>query len=234
MRINSPRKKAPILLSLALLLAVSAFAQTSASLSGTVHDPQGGAVAGAKVILKDANRLIKGVVNGWQVTGITQFISGQPEDVNAGIGNINVNQRVGGSWTEFTRGYFTSDPNQSKERDKYFNWEAIRLPSVAEALAAKGAYPRNFLSRPGINVTDLSLFKNFPLGGDNARKLQLRLEMFNVFNHAQFSDMNRNVIWSTFNAYMTERQAGSAGFVNARDGSPGALYRTDTLVRYVI
>src|SRR5262245_10401991 len=105
--------------------------------------------------LKDANRLIKGVVNGWQVTGITQFISGQPEDVNAGIDNINVNQRLGGSWTEFTRGYFTSDPNQSKERDKYFNWEAIRLPSVAEALAAKGAYPRNFLSRPGINVTDL-------------------------------------------------------------------------------
>ena len=54
MRINSLRKKTPMLLSLALLLAVSAFAQTSASLSGTVHDPQGGAVAGAKVTLKDA------------------------------------------------------------------------------------------------------------------------------------------------------------------------------------
>jgi Carboxypeptidase regulatory-like domain/TonB-dependent Receptor Plug Domain len=175
--------------------------------------------------LKDANRLIKGVVNGWQVTGITQFISGQPEDVNAGIDNINVNQRVGGSWTEFTRSYFTSDPNQSKDRDKYFNWEAIRLPSVAEALAAKGAYPRNFLSRPGINVTDLSLFKNFPLGGDNARKLQLRLEMFNVFNHAQFSDMNRNVTWSSFNAYLAERQAGSASVLNVRNGSQGATSR---------
>jgi len=54
MCINSLRKKAPLLLSLALLLAVSAFAQTSASLSGSVHDPQGGAVAGAKVTLKDA------------------------------------------------------------------------------------------------------------------------------------------------------------------------------------
>ena len=89
--------------------------------------------------LKDANRLLKGVINGWQVTGITQFISGQPEDVNAGITNINVNQRLGGTWTESSRGFFTSDPNQSKERDKYFNWETIRLPSVAEALAAKGA-----------------------------------------------------------------------------------------------
>src|SRR5215475_2409170 len=53
MRINSLRKKTPLLLSLALLLAVSAFAQTSASLSGTVHDSQGGAVAGARVTLKD-------------------------------------------------------------------------------------------------------------------------------------------------------------------------------------
>jgi len=55
MRINSLRKKAAMLLPLALLLAISAFAQTSASLSGTVHDPQGGAVAGAKVTLKDAS-----------------------------------------------------------------------------------------------------------------------------------------------------------------------------------
>src|SRR5215475_9305151 len=54
MRINSLRKKAPMLLSLALLLAVSALAQTSASLSGTAHDPQGAAVVGARVTLKDA------------------------------------------------------------------------------------------------------------------------------------------------------------------------------------
>src|SRR5215472_8415147 len=53
MRINSLRKKMPLLLSLALLLTVSAIAQTSASLSGTVHDPHGGAVVGAKVSLKD-------------------------------------------------------------------------------------------------------------------------------------------------------------------------------------
>src|SRR5262245_41468696 len=54
MRINSLRKKTPLLLSLALLLAVSGVAQSSASLSGTVHDPQGAAVVGAKVMLKDA------------------------------------------------------------------------------------------------------------------------------------------------------------------------------------
>src|SRR5262245_54051653 len=56
MRINSLRKKMPLLLSLALLLAVSAFAQTSASLSGIVQDPNGGVVTGAKVIVSDPTK----------------------------------------------------------------------------------------------------------------------------------------------------------------------------------
>lgn len=166
--------------------------------------------------LNNSHALIKAVTNGWQITGITQFISGQPEDVSAGINNISINQRLGGSATEATRGYFTADPNASKTADKYFNWEAIRLPSVAEALAAKGAYPRNFLSRPGINVTDLSVFKNFGLGGEGKRSLQLRLEAFNVFNHAQFSDMNRGVTWNNFQAYLDGRQATSTNILNVR------------------
>lgn len=170
---------------------------------------------------KDGNRLLKGVVNGWQITGITQFISGVPDDVGAGIANsISLNQRIGGSWTESTRGFFTSDPNQTKDRDKFFNWEAIRLPTVVEALKAQGAFPRNFLIRPGINNTDLSLFKNFGLGGDSNRSLQLRLEMFNVFNHPQFSDMNRSVTFNittpSLSDYLQKLQADPSYVQNVR------------------
>jgi hypothetical protein len=175
--------------------------------------------------LNNRNWLIKGVTGGWQITGITQFISGQPADVGAGINNININQRLGGSWTEATRGFFTADPNESKDQNKYFNWETTRLPSVAEALAAKGAYPRNYVSRPGINVTDLSLFKNFGFGGEGKRSLQLRLEAFNVFNHAQFSDMNRSVTWTNFQAYLDGRQATSTNILNVRNGAEGASSR---------
>jgi carboxypeptidase family protein/TonB-dependent receptor-like protein len=170
--------------------------------------------------LKSGNRLFKGIANGWQITGITQFISGQPEDIGVGIqNNINFNQRVSGSWTEASRGLFTSDPNQSKDLDKYFNWEAVRLPTVSEALKAQGAYPRNYVSRPGINVTDLSLFKNFPLGGDSSRNLQLRFEAFNLFNTPQFSDMNRTLtfnIASNFSDYLQKLQAAPAYVQNVR------------------
>src|SRR5262249_52871969 len=122
-------------------------------------------------------------------------------------------------------GFFVGDPNDSKERDKFFNWETTRLPTVAQALALKGAYPRNYLVRPGINVTDLSLFKNFGLGGEGKRKLQLRLEAFNVFNHAQFNDMNRGVTWSSFQAYLDNQQATSTNILNVRDSSQGKTTR---------
>ena len=40
---------------------------------------------------------------------------------------------------------------------------------------------------------DLSLFKNIPLGKNEARYLQLRLEAFNAFNHPNFNNKNYTV-----------------------------------------
>jgi hypothetical protein len=171
------------------------------------------------------NWFTKGALNGWQVTGISTFMSGQPEDVNLGIVNQNINQLLGGSWTEATRGYFISDPQTDRGREKFFNWETMRLPTVKEALAAQGAFPRNFVDRPGIRVTDLSVFKNFPLGGDSQRNLQLRVEMFNVFNTPQFADMNRGItfnIASNLSDFLDKRQASTATVRNIRGGAANA------------
>ena len=65
---------------------------------------------------------------------------------------------------------------------------AIQVPGIGD----RGPYDRFYLRNPGFNNHDLSVFKNFPLPGGNAsRYLQFRLEMFNVFNHTQFSGVNR-------------------------------------------
>src|SRR5262245_12115011 len=56
MHINSLRKKTPMLLALALLLAVSAFAQNTGSLTGIVQDANGGALSGAKVTVSDPSK----------------------------------------------------------------------------------------------------------------------------------------------------------------------------------
>ena len=54
----------------------------------------------------------------------------------------------------------------------------------------RGPYDRFCVRNPGFSNHDLSVFKNIPLGGNGKRMLQLRLEMFNVLNHTQFSGYN--------------------------------------------
>jgi hypothetical protein len=47
------------------------------------------------------------------------------------------------------------------------------------------------LNGPGVNNWDLGLQKNFGMPRETA-KLQLRIEMFNAWNHAQFQQPNGN------------------------------------------
>lgn len=46
---------------------------------------------------------------------------------------------------------------------------------------------RNFFHGPGLKQTDLTVHKWVPLGSES-RRLEPRLEAFNVFNHAQFNN----------------------------------------------
>ncbi|NOT60647.1 MAG: TonB-dependent receptor [Acidobacteria bacterium] len=178
--------------------------------------------------LRDANPFIKSVTNGWQITGITQFISGSPTQAGVGIPNINLNQRLNGSWTEGSSALFSGDVSRTDNRNDAFNWQNVRLPSVSEALQLKGAYPVAYMDTPGINVTDLSLFKNFPLGKDGDRRIQLRVEAFNIFNRAQFSGFNTGInlnICGDFNEPAATNTS-CAGFSTFQKASASAVTRT--------
>src|SRR5262249_32759851 len=117
--------------------------------------------------IKSGYRLARGVVNGWQITGVTQFQSGQPTELGFGIPNINTSQRISGSWTEGPRPIITGNPQGDissgfKEGGTAFDYTTIRIPNINP-----GPEPRSIIRRPGVNVTDLSLFKSFQLGGDS-------------------------------------------------------------------
>jgi hypothetical protein len=135
--------------------------------------------------VKTGNWLAKNVVNGWQITGVTQFMSGTPRELGFGIQGININQFISGSWTEGPRPVISGNAQPSISFEKGFDFSALRMPNLNP-----GPQSRSFIRNPGINVTDLALFKNFNLGGDGGRYIQLRLETFNVFNHAQFDGFN--------------------------------------------
>jgi hypothetical protein len=51
---------------------------------------------------------------------------------------------------------------------------------------------RNFFHGPGFNYTNLSLYKDFPLGAEKARYIEIRMEAFNAFNHANFGQPDGN------------------------------------------
>jgi hypothetical protein len=55
-----------------------------------------------------------------------------------------------------------------------------------------GNVKRNFFHGPGYNYTNLSLFKNFPIGSDKARSVQIMLQAANLFNHANFDSPDSN------------------------------------------
>ena len=73
-----------------------------------------------------------------------------------------------------------------------FNTAAFAQPAAGQY----GTSGRNILRGPGMNNLDLAFFKNFSLA--NARKLQFRLESFNVLNHTQFNRVKTNITSTSF------------------------------------
>ncbi|MGA9669669.1 MAG: carboxypeptidase-like regulatory domain-containing protein [Terracidiphilus sp.] len=65
-------------------------------------------------------------------------------------------------------------------------------PNIVSNPGTFGNVGRGLVHGPGFNYTDLSLYKNIPLGGEGARSLQIMLQAANVFNHANFDQPDGN------------------------------------------
>jgi hypothetical protein len=75
------------------------------------------------------------------------------------------------------------DPDDAPRTvEQYFNVSAFRQPAANQF----GNSPRSVLRLPYQNATDLGVFKNFETGTRVA--LQFRVEIFNVFNHTNFTN----------------------------------------------
>jgi hypothetical protein len=124
------------------------------------------------------------ILNGWQLSGITSFVSGAP----LGITNsFTYTVDTTGSPTENARVVVLQNPILAKSDRTFnqnFNVNAFGPPAVGTV----GNAPKDVIRGPGINNWDLSLFKNFKL--TERFKLQFRTEGYNAFNHTQFSGLD--------------------------------------------
>jgi hypothetical protein len=143
--------------------------------------PKGGKLLGG-------GRLARALLDNWTLSGISWISSGNPNELAIAIAGVNTAQRLVGTDAGGTsaglqpRLRVTGDP----VRDGRVDPSAFSVPRPGDF----GPYDRYYLRNPGFNNHDLSVFKNFPLGANGKRVLQLRLEMFNVLNHTQFSGRN--------------------------------------------
>lgn len=132
---------------------------------------------------KSENALVRLLLGGYQVSGITQIESGAP------VPRVTVF-----TTNNLTRGLYpnaVSDPNGGLAGTID---PATGLPFIfdptALAPAATGQFGnlgRAFARLPGRNQTNLALMKQFYFNSERTVYLQLRAESFNLFNTTQFT-----------------------------------------------
>jgi hypothetical protein len=123
--------------------------------------------------------------SGWSLSGTTRFSSGfpvtlyNPTDTSllGTFGNgVNNNLLDTPNYTPGCDLKLNHDP----ARGQAFNTDCFSLPALGEL----GTAPRRFFYGPGIENYDLTLIKRVKFA--QSQNLELRVEAFNVFNHAQF------------------------------------------------
>ena len=143
------------------------------------------------------NLVTQWALNGWQFSGINAFISGSP--LSAGFSTTN-NADITGTTSSGARVLITCNPNLSKGSrtfSKNFDTSCFKVP----VKGTLGDPAHAYMTGPGINDWDFTFFKNFPIR--EPMRLQFRLEMYNAFNHTQFSGVDTTARFDTTGAQVS-------------------------------
>jgi len=135
------------------------------------------------------NPFLNGVLDGWQLSGITSMVSGQP----LGIGQSFVNAvDLTGTPSQGSRIVILGNPYLPKsERGFSTNFRTDVFAPTPVGSIGTGA--KTNIRGPGINNWDMALFKSFKIR--ETIRLQFRWELYNAFNHTQFSGLDSTARW---------------------------------------
>jgi hypothetical protein len=141
----------------------------------------------------------KKVVGGWSLSGVTNFATGLPitvteNDDNSLIGANAIPLDV----PNFSGGKVLADTNP-RHGNAYFHTSLFSNELVGQL----GNSRRRFFHGPGLNNWNMALLKTTKI--TESKELQLRLEAFNVFNHAQFTNPSGEINSSSFGMVSSAR-----------------------------
>jgi hypothetical protein len=152
-------------------------------------------------IFAKRNDFVGHAFGGWEVSGIVTFQSGLPFTPStsswdpSGLGLIPA--AIAGS-----RPNTLCDPNQNAPHLflQYYNTACFQSnPAInAGIVNVPGNGARGAITGPPTQRFDFSLFKNIPFGKEGSdTRLQLRMEVFNIFNHTNFWTIASSNVTST-------------------------------------
>ena len=140
---------------------------------------------------RNQDTLLKKILGGWQISGVTYFQSGRPlpvwrSDDIAGVGDTTAQP-----WN------LVGDPNVVEPavlagpRASTRTSGSTRRPSRGPRTGTFGNAGRNrtVCAARAFQSWDIALFKNIPLGG--SKRLQLRARGFNFLNHPNLGNPER-------------------------------------------
>jgi len=144
--------------------------------------------------LKGKNAIAKAVLGGWQISGVTRFMSGSPYGIGYSITGVG-SQNITGSTTEGARVFLLGNPMTGSNNPYNRLNAALVAPPVVGSIGLESGV--NYLTGPGINNWDISVQKEFVV--KERLRMQFRADAFNAFNHTQFSGVNATVTYPALN-----------------------------------
>jgi hypothetical protein len=152
---------------------------------------------------REQHGLVGHTLGGWELSGITQYLSGQSLTVRQSADNFDC-QTPFGATSGCIPGTYPGGLNMDAATDiaprpdriapmrtpkKQTQW--FTPSSFADAIGHFGNSTNGNLLGPGIELWDLSAIKNINI--TERYRLQFRGEFFNAFNHTNFMTVNVNI-----------------------------------------
>jgi hypothetical protein len=136
------------------------------------------------------------LIGGWQLNGLLTLQTGLPFSVLAGQ-NRSLAAGTGDRADAVGQAKTFNDRNKSDKIGGFIDKSAFALP----ALGTFGTAGRNILYGPGLATVDAAAFKDFRFA--ESRRVQLRWEVFNALNRANFGVPNNNFSSAAFGRITT-------------------------------
>jgi hypothetical protein len=139
------------------------------------------------------NAIARTALGSWHLSGITALQGGFPVTIyDAGVYNSLYCDQFSFVNCPDVPNTSTFHIKTKNPRDAGNYWFDPSTFSQ-EPIGTFGNVKRNFFHGPGFNYSNFEVYKNIAVGrGESSRYVQLRLEAYNAFNHANFANPNGN------------------------------------------